>query len=236
MIRYPLNYLKDLECGEHQIKISIDEHEALRAISMLTKVDSVPPKFDFTIVHSMKTGYSRVVINKEKYGTWECFPASTVMSIGLIRDACKAVARGGQGIKIAIDSEKDYGRLRTYISRSAQDVKYRRDGGTVHIINPKADADLPMSVGMGLRNRLDTFICMGSEPYIRSQVSICNRENETDYSVRKISPGVFCVIRRTTRDDSKVEAMYRTFLAVPSQANADALIEVVRGMVDSEQR
>jgi hypothetical protein len=162
-------------------------------------------------------------------------PAKTAIQYGMIAEICQRIEAGDGPFELGYDTPQDMGRIRNYVSRCGFAVSVRLVDSQ-YVMLESRDAGRITSISKGIRAGLDSFQIEGTESYVRQRVSAMNRDMGVDYSVRKISPGVFCVIRRITRDDSKVEAMYRTFLAVPSRFNADALIEVVRGMVDLEQR
>jgi hypothetical protein len=233
MLQYPLNYIENMGIGTHEITISVQEFEALRLIAMATGAIGLPPQYGFSIVYDMKSNVATVKINRNEYEKWQNLPARMVMTLGLVRFMCQKASKGGAKFWISVDDDSDYARLRTYISRSLHEVTYRRDGNRVLITRDVHEGDGPKRVDVGIRRGLDSFMTEGSEAYIRQRVSYMNRELETDYRVRKISAGQFCVVRANARDKTGYDKLSRLFLAMPTQENADALIEAVRGMVQN---
>jgi hypothetical protein len=230
MIIYPLNLVSDAPDGVLDVKLTPYEAGVLKEIAVDFQQKNGVLPFKIRTIPGGTYEFRRENGVKME-DVFDKTPAKLVIQLGLILELCgKITENPKKEYRLGFDNARDLGRIRQYASRSGQKVSIiSQKSGHVLIKWGKKNDYLPVADGM--RRGLRTFQTEGNDNYIRQRVSSLNCELGTSYRVRKISTGVFCVTLDTARDNSDLERGYRLFLAMPTQENADALIEAARGMV-----
>lgn len=248
MIAYPLNLIAGLKPGQHTIQATQAEFQVLRKVQLLTERDGVNgmKAYDFRIVQTMKHAEpdkvdvqehpTTVLIEQANIDEWEKFPAKTAITTSLISQACKRVIVNREKFELAIDSDADYGRIKTYVSRTETGASVRKNTENTIVLTQKdainsPDDELPVHIGM--KRGMDKFFTTGSESYVRHRVSTMNKKFKQKYRVQKLSESLFCIIKPESQqetDSKDLVYLHRVFMLNPTPENYQALLGYVTGL------
>jgi hypothetical protein len=231
---YPLSLIAGLAPGQHEIPLGEHETITLRGVAaMLLKSTG---KNHFGISANALSDYAKVLIAIPS-DLWPEIPAVEMLTARLVREAVNRV-RNGESITMKVDNEADYNRLRVYVYRSGKTASLVKNDGFVQILPEKPERKICEfetldDVGKGMRQGVETFYVKGKSNYIRTRVSVLNKELGTTYKVRAIDATNFAItcqkIARPRIDDDLAKA-YKSIRKFELERSFDSFEAVQRAV------